>query len=141
MTIVLDTSVLAAYLHTGDSRHVAASDLMAQVLAGEMGVPVSSDHVLDEGMTLLRKRPGRQGVSQKFAALFFGDEDLRPVVDLRPADRHQLRRALELHLAHYARGLSFTDCVLAVTAQDLGCAVASFDAGFDGIVPRVSAAP
>jgi predicted nucleic acid-binding protein len=138
VTIALDTSVLVAFLHSGDPSHKTAATIMRRVLAGKHGAPVTCDHVLDEGLTLLRRRPGREEVSRKFAALFYGDPKLPGFVRVRSLDPEATRRAVSLHFERYERGLSFTDCALVVLAQDLGCPVASFDAHFDGIVARVS---
>ena len=139
MTIVLDTSVLVAFLHAGDPGHDHARAILRRVLAGEHGVPVTSDHVLDEGLTLLRRRPGREEVSRKFAAMFHGHEKLPAFLRLHALDREGTRRAVALHFQRYDRGLSFTDCALVVLAKELDAPVASFDAHFDGLVERVGA--
>ncbi len=138
MTVILDTSVLAAMLKSDDAQHDKARALMARILRGDLGTPVSSEHVLDEGLTLLRKRGGRRSVSLAFLELFTGTGSRPPPLHLLMTSREDLLRAAELHFRHYDRGLSMTDCVLAVLAQDLQAVVASFDGGFDGIVPRVS---
>lgn len=138
MTVLLDTSVLVAFLHAGDPQHTAADRLMTRVLRGELGVPVSCDYVLDEGLTVLRRKVGRREVSQKFAAMFTGTEDRRAPLTVRFLARDHVLRALELHFEHFERGLSFTDCAVVALAEELGAPVASFDKGFDGIVPRVA---
>ncbi|MFA5862524.1 MAG: PIN domain-containing protein [Candidatus Thermoplasmatota archaeon] len=135
---MMDTSVLVAALHAGDENHNVAQAIWKQTLSGKHGRAVSLDHVLDEGLTLLRRRPGREDVSRKLAAMFVGAEDHPPLVALQPFDRDAILRALNLHFERYDRGLSFTDCALVVLAQDLGCPIASFDTHFDGIVRRVS---
>lgn len=139
MTILLDTPVLAGLLNADDPKHEAAQRLMRRVLTGELGTPVSSEHVLDEGLALLRKRAGRRDVSQAFLELFTRSPPETPAIHLLLTSREELLRAADLHFAHDDRRLSMTDCNLAVLAQDLRAVVASFDAGFDGIVPRVSA--
>lgn len=137
MTLVLDTSVLAAFLHAGDPHHAQARAIIRRVLAGKHGAPVTCDHVLDEGLTLLRRRPGREDISRRFAAMFFGDPNLPGFLRIHPFDADTTRRALALHFERYERGLSFTDCALVVLARELDSPVASFDAHFDGIVERV----
>ncbi|HVL88115.1 MAG TPA: PIN domain-containing protein [Candidatus Thermoplasmatota archaeon] len=139
MTVVLDTSLLIASINVDEPRHPEAQLLLRRILAGELGVPVTSDYVLDEGLTLLRRRPGRKEVSQDYASFFLGEADSPPPISLRTATRQEIEKAARLHFQHYERGLSFTDCILVVLAQDLGATVASFDEGFDGIVPRVPA--
>jgi predicted nucleic acid-binding protein len=137
LTLVLDTSVLAAFLHEGDPDHGNAAAIMRRVLAGKHGAPVSCDHVLDEGLTLLRQRPGHEAVSRRFAAMFHGDRGLKAFVRLHALDAEATRRAVALHFERYDRGFSFADCALVVLARDLDAPVASFGAHFDGIVERV----
>lgn len=112
---------------------------MRRIMAGKEGAPVSLDHVLNEGLTLLQRRPGRPALSRDFAALFLGREGRPPMVMLHSFGREETLRSIDLHFERYDRGLSFTDCALVVLAKDLGCPIASFDAHFDGIVRRVSA--
>lgn len=137
MTLVLDTSVLVAFLHSGDPQHKAAREIVRRVLAGEHGAPITCEHVLDEGLTLLRRRPGREDVSRKFAAMFYGDGKLEGFLKLHALDAQATKRAVALHFERYERGLSLTDAALAVLARELDCPVASLDAHFDGIVPRI----
>lgn len=111
---------------------------MGRVLSGEHGAPVTCDHVLDEGLTLLRRRPAREAVSRRFAAMFLGGDQLESFIRLQPLDRDATLRAVALHFERYERGLSFTDCALVILARELECPIASFDAHFDGIVARIS---
>ena len=137
MTVVLDTSVLAAALNEQDPRHRGARALLSRILKGEFGKPITSEHVLDEGLTLLRKRPGRKDASARFAAFMFGDETGRAPVHLTTTTREDLWRARDLHFQQYERKLSFTDCVLVELAREHGAVIASYDQGFDGLVARV----
>lgn len=139
MTVLLDTSVLVAFLNPKDALQSTASSLMRQILAGEFGAPLSVDYVLAEGLTLLRRRPGDPDVSRRFSSLFLADQGTRAPIRLKSTSREELGRAVQMHFDRYERGLSVTDCVIATTAAGLGAAVASFDAGFDGVVPRISA--
>lgn len=139
MTVVLDTSVLAAYVNTRDSYHDRACAIMRRVLRRELGAAVTCDLVLAEGMNLLWKRPSRPEVSDTYASLFLPAQGRPAAVELRPLDGSQLERARDLHLKLFERrGFSFTDSVLLVMALDLRASVASFDAGFDGLVTRIS---
>lgn len=137
MTVVVDTGPLVAYLNKEDPLHKAAVPLMERIWTGAYGVPLSTDFVLDEGLTLLRRRPGRKELSKAFASLFFGDGRPVAALQVRPTGSDVLREALRLHFEAYDRRLSFTDCTLAVHVQEASGVLASFDDGFDGIVPRV----
>ncbi|HEX9817131.1 MAG TPA: PIN domain-containing protein [Candidatus Thermoplasmatota archaeon] len=138
MTVVVDTGILAAALNTQDPRHDTGRALLARILRGEYGTPVSSEHVLDEGLTLLRTRGGRRNLSSLYGDMFLGKDARPPVLQMIMTSRDDLVRAFDIHLQHYDRKLSMTDCILAVLAQDLRAVLASFDGGFDGIVPRIA---
>ena len=137
MPVLMDTSVLAAFLNPRDENHARAKGLMREVMLGGHGTPISSDAVLAEGLTLLRRRPGRRDVSTRFAGIFAADGVLAPIVRLRRATAEELDRAVAFHFSHYDRQLSITDCLLLGLAADMSAPIASFDEGFDGLVERL----
>lgn len=93
--------------------------------------------MLDEGLTLLMRRSGRPEVSRDFAAFFMVDETHPPPLTRHQVISDQVDRAVDLYFERYRRQLSLTDRVLIVLSRYLDATVASFDAGFDGIVPRL----
>lgn len=137
MTVVLDTSILVAFLHAGEPAHARAREVMEAVMAGEHGLPVSLDAVLDEGLTLLARRPGRLEACRSFDALFFGDDALPPVLELLPTTRELLERARGRFFSRFDQGLSFTDWLLVALAESMGAPVATLDGGFEGVVDVV----
>lgn len=138
MSVVIDTSVLVAFLHSKDSRHRDAVHLLRRVWRGELGHPVSLHDVLDEGLTVLQRRRVATETCQGFARLFVPDaQSDQARLALAVVDDDRRRRALGLFFERYDRGLSMTDCLLATVARDLDSPVASFDGGFDGIVQRI----
>lgn len=138
MSVVLDTSVLAAFVNPRDPLHKTARKILARCSGGELGKPVTSEHILIEGLTLLQRRAGRVEVSKRFAALFTGTKGVPRLVHPLRTGREELGRAVDKHFQYFAKGLSVADCVLLVLADDLGAPIASFDAGFDGLVERVA---
>ncbi len=136
MTVLVDTGPLVAYLNKDDPLHGQARRRVERVLTGEWGLPLSTDFVLDEGLTLLRRRPGRVALSQAFADYFLGSTDRRPAVQLRTTTPTLLREAVRIHFERYDRALSFTDATLVAHVQETRGVLASFDRGFDGLVPR-----
>jgi predicted nucleic acid-binding protein len=135
MTVVLDTSFLAAFVNPDDPLHSQAYEAMGRMTTGELGMPVTSEHVLAEGLALLQRRPRRVAVSRSFVAMFTGRAKARPAVQLRRTTREDLGRATDLHFTHFDRGLSLVDCILLGLAQDVDAHVATFDRGFRGLVP------
>ena len=138
MSVVFDTSVLVAFVNPRDPLHKTARSIVERAARGELGKPVTSEHVLVEGLTLLQRRAGRPEVSRRFASMFTGAKGLPSLVHPVRTGREELGRAIALHFRHFAKGLSVTDCVLLVLAEELGAPIASFDAGFDGLVGRIA---
>ncbi len=137
MPIVVDTSALTAYLNGADERHSRSMELMRRVMKGELGVPVAPSEILTEGLTLLRKRPGRRDVSDRFSAMFTPTQGLDPVIRLIHTTPEELRAAVRLHFQRYAERLSVADCVLLGLAAAMSAPILSFDEGFDGHVERI----
>jgi predicted nucleic acid-binding protein len=137
MTVVADTSFLAAFVNPRDPLHDAAYGAMARIATGEFGMPITSEHVLAEGLALLQRRAGRAGTSRRYVALFLGAEGQAPVVQLRRTSREALGRAVDLHFQHFDLGLSLVDCVLLGMALEAKAPVATFDGGFKGLAPLV----
>ena len=140
MTVVLDTGPLVAALHLGDPLRPRALELLGQVWRGKFGVPVAPDTVLDEGLTLLRRRPGRADVSRAFCDYFLPEAGTPPLL-LRTTTSDLLKRAADLHFRFYDRALSFTDCTLLAHVEATGGVLATFDGGFAGLCPLAAATP
>lgn len=139
MPVVLDTGPLIAYLNKDDALHPVAEPLVERILRGTYGVPVTTEFVLSEGLTFLRRRPGREALSRSFLEWLQPPPPERPKVLLRTTPGDMLREAAVLHLQEYARGLSFTDCSLIVHARRLDAVVATHEGGFEGLVTTVRA--
>lgn len=137
MPVVVDTSVLAAYLNPSDADHPHALRIMRAIMKGHHGLPLSSDYVLAEGLTLLRRRPGRRDVSQRFLSLFAPSAPAAPILRIQHASAEEVQQAVRLHFERYERKLSITDCVLVGLARAWSAPIASFDGGLDGLVERI----
>ncbi len=135
MTIFLDTGMLVAWVDTNDARQGPAKATIDAVLAGTYGPGVVIDHVLQETFTFLRARLGRLDVTERLRDRLLTTAD--PFFQLRHTSLEDLRDAIELHIKHYDRRLSITDCALIVHANAARGVVATFDGGFKGIVPTV----
>ncbi|MHB8586691.1 MAG: type II toxin-antitoxin system VapC family toxin [Thermoplasmatota archaeon] len=135
MTLVFDTSVLVALLHSKDPAHDRAKAIVRRGFEGAHGALLSPPDVLGEGLAFLRRRPARKEISTRYAALFTGDEAFLQM-GTTPPDR--VERAVRLHFEFYERGLSFVDCVLVDLCREWDAPIASFDSHFDGIVQRIS---
>jgi predicted nucleic acid-binding protein len=110
--IVLDASVLIAYLDGDDDRHAAAETLLAHTADDDLGAsPLTLGEVL-----VVPARDGRLGpVQAALRAL-----DVRELAF--PPDT-----AARLAQLRVDTGLKMPDCCVLLAAEDAGAAVASFD--------------
>lgn len=110
--IVLDASVLVAYLDGEDDHHAAANRLLAQAIDDDLAAnPLTLAEVL-----VVPVRDGR--LHQTQAAL--RDLEVRELPF--PADA-----AIRLAGIRVSTGLKMPDCCVLLAAEDAGASVASFD--------------
>ena len=110
--IVLDASVLIAYLDSDDNHHVAAEALLVGAIDDDLGAnPLTLAEVL-----VVPARDGR---------LESAHTVLRELeVDELPFPRDTAVRLAQLRAS---TGLKMPDCCVLLAAEDAGAAVASFD--------------
>ena len=110
--IVLDASVLIAYLDGEDAHHAAAEALLAKAIEDDLAV---SSLTLAEVLVV----PARDGrLDPVLAAL--GDLEVQELPF--PADT-----AVRLAQLRATTGLKMPDCCVLLAAEDAGASVASFD--------------
>lgn len=110
--IVLDASVLIAFLDGNDSRHGVAETLFVEAAGEDLGAnPLTLAEVLVV--------PARNG-SLEQARRALGDLEVTELAF--PADT-----AVRLAQLRADTGLKMPDCCVLVTAEDTGATVASFD--------------
>ena len=110
--IVLDASVLIAYLDGEDGHHAPAEALLAQAIEDDLAV---SSLTLAE-VLVVPARDGRLG--PVLAAL--GDLEVQELPF--PADT-----AVRLAQLRATTGLKMPDCCVLLAAEDAGASIASFD--------------
>jgi predicted nucleic acid-binding protein len=141
MSILLDTGVLHGFLNTKDQRHQDAMTIIEAVLDGKHGTAVTTTFVVDEAITLANVR------GQPFAVVgdLLGMIGMNPgaglpsFITLTDVTHTDIAAATRLQERHWARGLSFTDCTsLQIMTRDNIDAIATFDGGFDGLVPVIA---
>lgn len=113
--IFVDTSAWIAVGDVRDGNHKEALSFHSTLVRGAEGRLLTSDYVLDETFTLLRKRAGLD-VARKFAA---GLEASSSVQRIWVTPGHY-RAALELFLDQGDRSWSFTDCTSFAIMRELG---------------------
>ncbi len=124
--IFVDTSAWLAAADVRDGYHGAALRAQHELYSGQFGRLITSDYILDETLTLLRRRIGPEGV-RKFAAGLAASRS----VQLVPIAPGHFLAARDLFLDQGETSWSFTDCSSFVLMRELGISVAfTFDRGF-----------
>ncbi len=109
-----------------DANHDRASAFLKTVGSNAYGVPVTTNHVLDETLTLLRIRRGLDAAVE-FLAKLRGSSSVKIIW----VDRGIFQRAFGLFEGSKGRSWSFTECTSFVMMKDLQIAEAfSFDPHF-----------
>jgi len=138
MSVFLDTGVFVAFHNTRDANHARARELIGALVEGGFGTAYTSDYVFDEAVTVALVRTGSSENALAVGRMILGAVTAPFLVILRAGD-DAFREAWRLFAQYAGRGLSFTDCTSITFMRTRGIeSIVSFDADFDGIVPRIS---
>lgn len=138
MTILIDTGVFYAFLVRGDEHHEQAVELVRALGEGQHGVPLTSDYVVDEVMTLIRKRQDPPELEVRARRLLPFPEPGLPGLGLATVSPQQVRETMETFERYRDQGLSFTDASHLVLMDRYEIdRLATFDTGFEGLVDVV----
>lgn len=133
--IVLDTSLLVAWMNEEDVHHDAAASFMARFLAGEWEEGLLLEYVFLELVTVLQMRVGHP------SAVSAGDILLRARELLFVPASDLFLPTLETFRSQGDRGLNFADAaVLTVARQSADGRIGTFDEAFRGI-DRITVLP
>lgn len=138
MSVFIDTGVFYAHHDTDAERHDKAVEAFDAVLDGTYGQPYTCDYVLDEAITLTRKRTGSFAAADRIADRIFGNDPYPDIVELIHTGPDDVAGALATFRQYEDHSLSFTDAMIIEVCQRRGIeTLLSFDGDFDGIVERV----
>ncbi|MGA2663360.1 MAG: PIN domain-containing protein [Nitrososphaerales archaeon] len=140
MTVFVDTTIWASGIDSSDALHEDGSSVMNALATGELSSAVTTDYVLDETLTLLKRRGGNDSSNSQQARSIV--EAVRriassPAVTVLYVDRELFEAALSTY-RKYGR-LSFTDAVtLTVMQRRKIKEIFSHDSDFDlkGIIRK-----
>lgn len=141
MSVFVDTGVFFAQHDEAVSRHDAATETMRAVFAGEFGRPYTSDYVVDETVTLTRRRTGRFDAAWTVAQRILGRGEYPAGIEVLQVTNDLFEASLETYRRYEDHEFSFTDAstVALVDRYEID-AVVSFDDDFDGVVERIDPA-
>lgn len=138
MSIFVDTGVYYAHHDVTADRHEDAVAAFETILDGEYGQPYTSDYVLDEAVTLARKRLDSVEAADGIADRILGVDPYPSLVELLYTGPDDVSAALETFRTYDDQSLSFTDAMTVALCESRGIdVVCSFDDDFDGVVERV----
>lgn len=138
MTVFLDTGIFLAFHNTRDANHTRALELIKTLVEGGFGTAYISDYVFDEAVTVALVRTGRPENALAVGRMILG-EITAPFTAILRVGEDEFKKAWTLFPQYADRGLSFTDCTSIALLKTRGIeSIVSFDADFDGIVPRIS---
>ncbi len=124
--IFVDSSAWLAITDVRDGNHGAALAFHEGLVEGKAGRLLTSDYVLDETLTLMRKRSGADTVRE-----FVNRLRLSPSLQQIWVTSAHYERALELFLDQGKTSWSLTDCTSFAIMRELGVRRAfTFDADF-----------
>lgn len=137
--IFVDTSAFKAYYDKRDKHHRVARKFVAQVANGEyeFRLFVTSDYIVDETATLVKRSCGAEEASR-----FLGAIQRSVMVTVVHVGEECFRKAKEMFEKYTDRTWSFTDCTSFALMRELGIKTAfTLDedfkqAGFE-IYPRI----
>ncbi|AGB17210.1 putative nucleic acid-binding protein, contains PIN domain [Halovivax ruber XH-70] len=138
MSVFIDTGVFFAQHDEAAPRHPKATEAMSSVLGGTFGQPYTSDYVIDETITLTRKRSGSYEAALTAGQRILGLEGYPDHIQTIQITTELFEHSLKTFRQYSDHELSFTDaCTIAVVEKYDIDSVLSFDDDFDGIVERI----
>ncbi len=124
MAALIDTGIFFGFYSLRDKYHLDSVAIIIHAVEGKWGRLFVTNHILDETLTLLKRR--RLPV-EAFIESFL---DSRAITVLR-ADEEIEQKALELFRRRmHAKGFSFTDAVSEVFVKELDMVLLSYDTDF-----------
>jgi predicted nucleic acid-binding protein len=124
--IFVDTSAWLALADSRDRDHRGAIDLHRRIVRGEFGKQVTTNYVMAETVTIVRRRLGLPQAIELADAVRLGKE-----VELFWIEPIHHQEAVELMSSHADKQWSVTDCSSFVIMRSLGITDAfTFDSGF-----------
>ena len=139
MSVLVDTSFYVALRQSQDPFHRPAVRLADEILRGAHGQTLITDYIVAEILNFASSRIRTPAILQSMLAELTGKATER-WVNLTFVDQESFAVAAALYSTLGVRkGLSFTDCTTLAVARRLHVdLLASFDAGFDGLMNRLS---
>ena len=131
MCPLIDTSAFAAFINKKDKDHKRAQEIFSDIRNGRKYVkPITNEFVLDETITLVRKRTKRHNLAVKIADFIMKTRN----IDFQWVKEDDVEKALKDYRRYDDKDLSFTDWVLVSHIKRNGMKqIIAFDRHFDQV--------
>ena len=129
-----------AFANVSDRDHARSVKVFDKIRRGEHGQPYSSDYVLDEAVTTALARTKRVDSAIRVGKLILGspEEGIPPLARMLRVDEITFSGAWDVFKSGRHPQLSFTDHTILWQVKGMKDGLlATFDSGFDGLVPLV----
>ena len=140
MSIFIDTGIFIGYVNRDDAHHAAAYGLIEDIIDNKYGAAFISNMVFDEAVTFALYKTGDVKKAIEIRDLILGNEkeNVPQIMNLLFVDKEVLNKGWNIFVKYANKKLSFADCttIELMNGKDIEY-LASFDAGFDGIVQRL----
>ncbi|MHA1169564.1 MAG: type II toxin-antitoxin system VapC family toxin [Candidatus Hodarchaeales archaeon] len=135
MAIFLDTSFIAAYLNTRDSKNKQASELWMDILKNKWGYPITSDYVVSECFTLLLSRRKNLSLMKELHSFIHGDTSRKipGIIQFYKVTQKMYDQTWKVFERYNNPELSFTDLTIIEICKKFQIEyLASYDRDFKG---------
>ena len=109
MSVFVDTGVFFAHHDRDAERHDQAVAAFDALLEGTLGQPYTSDHALDETVTLTRVRTDSFDAADTVASRLLGEEPFPDVFGIIHVEPDDVSASLDTFRRYDDHDLSFTD--------------------------------
>jgi len=125
--IVLDSSFIIAYKIKNDKHHEKALEIMVDIAEGKYGMPIISDYIFDEIVTVILNKASFQDASEIGNMLIIS-------ADISYMDKDLFNNSWKTFQDQENTKLSFTDCSILTLMKNKGIKqIATFDKDFSKI--------
>ena len=130
MPYFVDTSFFVALFNADDDNHSRAEEIFVEIGNGKYGKLKASDYVLDEAVTVARKRTRRHDIAVRVAEMISNSV----WIDMVYVIKDEVIKALKEYRRYQDKELSFTDWVSVLQIRSRGWqGIISFDEDFDKV--------
>ena len=105
MALFVDTGFFVALKNKKDKYHERAEEIADDILHGRMDRPYSSDYILDEAITLVRRRMKNHKTAVETGKMIINSK----YINMIKVEKNLIEKAFESYIQYKDKDLSFTD--------------------------------